>query len=97
MTMESAVTLGRALRDCGSPEEAFTTYEQIRRKRAEKIIAYGAKSASAKAAGPFAALMRDTFMGIGLKYFYKPDSTDAWLLGHHIDFDAPVRADLATV
>jgi len=97
MAMESAVTLGRCLRDYAGPEEAFTAYQQIRHKRVEKIIAYGAKSASSKAAGPFAALMRDTFMGIGLKYFYKPESTDAWLLGHHIDFDAPVQAELAAV
>ena len=97
MAMESAVTLGRALRDCATTEEAFTTYADIRRKRAEKIIAYGQKSANSKAAGPFSALMRDTFMGIGLKYFYKPDSTDAWLLSHHIDFNAPVQVELATV
>jgi 2-polyprenyl-6-methoxyphenol hydroxylase-like FAD-dependent oxidoreductase len=95
MAMESAVTLGRCLRDCADPPAAFTAYERLRRERVAKIIAHGAKSASSKAAGPFSALMRDTFMRIGLKYFYKPESTDAWLLGHHIQFDAPVPGEPA--
>lgn len=94
MAMESAVTLGRCLRDCAGPPEAFTAYEHLRRERVAKIVAHGAKSASAKAAGPFSALMRDIFLRIGLKYFYKPESTDAWLLGHHIDFGAPVHGEL---
>jgi hypothetical protein len=89
MAMESAVTLARCLRDCSAPEEAFTTYERLRRERVERIIAYGAKSAHWKAAGPVAAFLRDTFMHIGLTYFYKAES-DAWLFRHHIDWNTPV-------
>jgi FAD-dependent urate hydroxylase len=87
MAIESAVTLARCLRDHPTPTEAFHAYDGLRRNRVERIIAYGAKSAASKAAGPFAALVRDTFMTIGLRLVYKPTS-DAWLLRHHIDWNA---------
>ena len=89
VAIESAITLARCLRDCTNPTDAFSSYERLRRDRVERIIAYGAKAAASKAAGPLAALLRDTFMTIGLNLFYKQNS-DAWLLGHHTDWDTPV-------
>ena len=94
MAMESAVTLGRCLRDCAGPQEAFAAYERLRRGRVDQILRRGAKTANSKAVSGFAAFMRDTFMGIGLKYFYKPEN-DAWLFQHHIDWDTPVSEELA--
>jgi FAD-dependent urate hydroxylase len=83
--LESAVSLALCLRDSASVDAAFTTYEQG--ERVSRIWAEGAKTAASKAAGPFAAFMRDTFMTIGLK-FYKPESS-AWIFRHHIDWNAP--------
>jgi 2-polyprenyl-6-methoxyphenol hydroxylase-like FAD-dependent oxidoreductase len=89
MALEDAATLGRCLRDCDRPRQAFTTYSGLRRDRVAKIVALGAKTASSKASGPAAAMVRDAFMRLGFRFFYKPESA-AWLLSQHIDWDAPV-------
>jgi FAD-dependent urate hydroxylase len=90
MAIEDAVTLGRCLRDIDDPARAFATLQQLRRPRTDKILALGAKTASAKAAGPIASAVRDAFMKFGFRFFYKPESS-AWLLRNHIDWDDRVR------
>lgn len=90
MAIEDAVTLGQCLRDIDDPARAFATLQQLRRPRTDKIVALGAKTASSKAAGPLAAAMRDAFMKIGFRFFYKPESS-AWLLRNHIDWDQRVN------
>jgi FAD-dependent urate hydroxylase len=87
--LESAVMLALCLRDCDNPEDAFATFERHRRDRVARVWAEGKKGAASKAAGGFAAFMRNTFMRIGLKYFYKPESS-AWLYRHHIEWSASV-------
>lgn len=89
MAIEDAVTLGQCLRDIDDPVTAFATLQHLRRPRTDKILALGAKTASSKAAGPVAAAMRDAFMKIGFRFFYKPESS-AWLLRNHIDWDEQV-------
>ena len=89
MAMEDAVTLGRCLRDIGDPGAALATLQHLRRPRTGKIVALGAKTASSKAAGPVGAIMRDAFMKLGFRFFYKPES-GAWLLRNHIDWDEPI-------
>jgi FAD-dependent urate hydroxylase len=86
MAMEDAVTLGQCLRDIDDPQQALATLQHLRRPRTDKIVALGAKTASSKAAGPVAAAMRDAFMKLGFRFFYKPESS-AWLLRNHIDWD----------
>lgn len=85
MAMEDAVTLGQCMRDIDDPVLALKTLEHLRRPRTDKIVALGAKTASSKAAGPVGAAIRDAFMRIGFRFFYKPESS-AWLLRHHIDW-----------
>jgi 2-polyprenyl-6-methoxyphenol hydroxylase-like FAD-dependent oxidoreductase len=94
MAMEDAAVLGQCLRDCAGPREAFGTFERLRRERVNKIVALGAKTASSKAAGPAAALFRDSFMRFGFRFFYRPESA-AWLLRHHISWDEPVTGTAA--
>jgi FAD-dependent urate hydroxylase len=91
MALEDAAVLGQCLRDCGSPQEAFGLFEQLRRERVAKVVALGAKTASSKTAGPVGALLRDTFLRLGFRFFVKPESA-AWLLRQHIDWDDPVAA-----
>jgi 2-polyprenyl-6-methoxyphenol hydroxylase-like FAD-dependent oxidoreductase len=86
MAMEDAVMLGQCLRDIDDPVRALATLQELRRPRTDKIVALGAKTASSKAAGPVAAAMRDAFMKLGFRFFYKPESA-AWLLRNHIDWD----------
>jgi 2-polyprenyl-6-methoxyphenol hydroxylase-like FAD-dependent oxidoreductase len=91
MAIEDAVTLGRCLRDYPGPQEAFTAFERLRRDRVNKVVALGAKTASSKAAGAAGAILRDTMMRVGFRFFYKPESA-AWLLRQHTDWDTPVTA-----
>jgi 2-polyprenyl-6-methoxyphenol hydroxylase-like FAD-dependent oxidoreductase len=86
MALEDAVALGRCVRDAASPGAAFTAYERLRRDRVDKVVALGAKTASAKAAGPVGAVARDAMMRFGFKFFVKPESA-AWLLRHHSQWD----------
>ncbi len=92
MALESAVTLARCLRDESSPEAAFTAYERLRRDRVRRVWELGKRGASSKAASAFGRLRRDLLLRAGLR-FVKPAGA-AWLLQHHIQFDAPVQEEL---
>lgn len=86
MSLESAVTLARCLRDESSREAAFTAYEALRRDRVRRVWELGKRGAGSKAAGAFGRFRRDLMMRAGLR-FVKPAGA-AWLLQHHIEFDA---------
>ena len=88
MAIEDGVELGRCLRDLPDPRSAFAAYERMRRERVEKVVANGARSSNAKAAGPVARVLRDAFLPIFLRK--QAAQADMWLHGHHIDWDAPV-------
>ena len=95
MAIESAVTLARCLRDETAPEAAFAAYERLRRERTRRVWELGKRGAGSKAAGAFGRWRRDLLMRAGLR-FVKPAGA-AWLLQHHIEFDAPVSEELAAV
>ncbi|GAA4211881.1 FAD-dependent oxidoreductase [Actinocatenispora rupis] len=90
LAVESAVQLGRCLRDL-PPGPAFTAYETLRRERVERIIAMGARTNSDKAAGPVARVLRDLLMPVAMRAFAKPEKM-AWQYGYRIDWDAPALA-----
>lgn len=83
MAIEDAVTLARCLRDLPTPAEAFASYERERRARVEKVVAFGRRSGSGKAAGPIGARIRDAMMPYVLRKFATPES-QAWLLDHRV-------------
>jgi 2-polyprenyl-6-methoxyphenol hydroxylase-like FAD-dependent oxidoreductase len=87
LAIESAVQLARCLRDLPH-EQAFATYERLRRSRVEKIIAMAARTNSDKAAGPVARVLRDLLMPVAMKFLAKPEKM-AWQYDHRIDWDAP--------
>jgi FAD-dependent urate hydroxylase len=88
LAIESAVQLARCLRDL-PVEQAFATYEQLRRARVERIIKMAERTNADKAAGPIARVLRDLIMPVALKAFGDPEKF-AWQFDHPIDFDAPV-------
>ena len=92
IALESAVTLARCLRDGSSPEAAFAAYEALRRDRVRRVWELGKRGASSKAAGPLGRFRRDLLLRAGLR-FVKPAGA-AWLLQHHIEFEAPVTEGL---
>lgn len=89
--IESAVQLARCLRDLPH-EQAFATYEVMRRARVEKIIALAAKTNGDKAAGPVARVFRDLAM-LAMTKLVKPETMARkldWQFNYRIDWDAPV-------
>ncbi|MCT9092503.1 FAD-dependent monooxygenase [Streptomyces sp. ASQP_92] len=82
---ESAVELARCLRDLPY-DQAFATYERLRRPRVERIIKLGARTNSNKTAGPVGRVLRDLAMPVAMKLI-NPEKT-AWQFDHHINWDA---------
>ncbi|MFF1711420.1 FAD-dependent oxidoreductase [Streptomyces sp. NPDC058268] len=82
---ESAVELALCLRDLPY-DQAFSTYEELRRPRVERIIRLGARTNGNKTAGPVGRALRDLLMPVAMK-LVNPEKT-AWQFDHHIDWDA---------
>jgi hypothetical protein len=78
---------------------ATVDYEAARRERVEKVVAYGARSSSAKIPGTIGRAARDTFLRVAFRYLITDRGLD-WMHGHRIDWDGPLptaRRALATV
>ncbi|SLF47574.1 FAD-dependent oxidoreductase [Mycobacteroides abscessus] len=91
MALEDAVILAQCLRDCPDIHTSFATFEALRRKRVERIVRYGTRSANVKAAGPLGRVIRDLLLPIVFRrQAYEGGRSMTWLQGHHIDFERPV-------
>ena len=88
MAIEDAVVLAKCLRDLPDIRQAFAAYEQLRRERAERVVAQGARSSSGKAAGPVARVLRDLMLPVVLKRVASSGERSlAWMYGYHIEWD----------
>jgi 2-polyprenyl-6-methoxyphenol hydroxylase-like FAD-dependent oxidoreductase len=87
MAIEDAVVLGKCLRDSRDASSAFTAFEGVRRKRVERIVAYGARSSSTKAAGAVGRVLRDLALPFVFRHFVT-EKTMAWMYEHHIEWEA---------
>jgi 2-polyprenyl-6-methoxyphenol hydroxylase-like FAD-dependent oxidoreductase len=94
MAFEDAVTLARCLRDRPSTADAFVTYERLRRRRVEAVVARGKRTGDAKAPGPVGRWVRDRLVMplVAASMRRAGPNRDEWLTGHHIDWDSPVAA-----
>jgi FAD-dependent urate hydroxylase len=88
LSIESAVELARCLRDLPI-EQAFTTYEELRRPRVEKVAARSARVNNDKAPGPVGRVLRDLMFPLAMRTFYNPEKMFGWLHRHTIDWAAP--------
>jgi len=84
MAMEDAVTLGRCL--AGQPDvpAALAGYEELRRARVERVVAYGRRNGSAKTAGPVGRVIRDAMMPPLLRFLYRNGNPQSWILDHRV-------------
>jgi FAD-dependent urate hydroxylase len=89
MAIEDALVLAKCLRDLPDSARAFAAFEQIRRPRVERVVAFGARSSNQKAPGPVGRVVRDLALPTMLKLFAR--ASQDWLYGYHIDWDAQVR------
>jgi FAD-dependent urate hydroxylase len=94
LAMEDAVVLARCLRDMPDIRSAFATYEQLRRPRVERIVAWAARMNSNKAPGRMGRAVRDLVLPLFLKLQGGADA-QRWIFEHHIDWDTPVPLDRA--
>jgi 2-polyprenyl-6-methoxyphenol hydroxylase-like FAD-dependent oxidoreductase len=92
MAAEDGVILAKALRDMPSVPEALAAYEQARRARVERIVAFGARSSSAKIPGRFGRTVRDAMLRLVFRWVVT-DASMAWLYDHRVDWATPLRAE----
>ena len=59
MAAEDGVILAKALRDASSVPSALAAYEEARRERVERIVAFGARSSGTKTPGRLGSVLRD--------------------------------------
>ncbi|WP_067507734.1 NAD(P)/FAD-dependent oxidoreductase [Actinoplanes sp. TFC3] len=84
MAIEDAVVLGRCLGSESDVAGALWSYEKIRRPRVEKVVAYGKRSGSTKAAGPLGARLRDAMMPLVMRMLYRKGNPQGWILDHSL-------------
>lgn len=87
LAIESAVQLARCLRDAPTPSDAFTRYEQLRRKRVESVAAAAAKTNSQKASAPMVKALMHVLMPVALKTFFRPAKMFGSLHDYRIDWE----------
>jgi FAD-dependent urate hydroxylase len=94
LAMEDAVTLAQCLRDLPDARSAFVAYEEMRRPRVERIVAWAARMNSNKAPGRLGRALRDLVLPMILRRQGSADS-QRWIFDHHIEWDAPVQVGRA--
>ena len=95
MAAEDGVILAKALRDLPSIPEALDAYEQLRRGRVEKIVAWGARGSSAKVPGAFGRVTRDLLLRLVLRLFVTERSM-AWQFDHRVEWARRLPAGVTT-
>lgn len=91
MALEDGVVLAQCLRDAPDVRRAFALFERLRRRRVERIVAQGARSSSAKAAGPVGRILRDLMLPWVFRHVVT-ERSQAWICEHHIDWNRCVAA-----
>jgi 2-polyprenyl-6-methoxyphenol hydroxylase-like FAD-dependent oxidoreductase len=71
LALEDAIVLGKCLRDIANPEQAFATFQHLRKKRVEALIQQARRTSSGKIPNPVMGWIRDlmlpTFLKAGAK------------------------------
>ena len=91
MAAEDGVILAKALRDLRSIPEALAAFEAARRRRVEKIVAYGARGSSAKIPAGFGRVARDMALRLVFRYLVTERSM-AWQFDHRVAWDRRMQA-----
>lgn len=87
--------LTRCLRDLREPQQAFARYEELRRPRAERIVAAGRRCGNNKALESRAAVfLRDLFMPLAFRFF-ATEKAMSWIYDYEIPWDEPMMQEAA--
>lgn len=97
MALEDAEVLAICLRDIPDLEQAFATYELLRRDRTRKMFDVGERGDSGKyVLEPMKQWFRDLTTPIFLKLFANPRASD-WMYSYRIAWDTKISASTSTV
>ena len=96
MAIEDAIALAGELDRAASIEAAFAAYEELRRERVEKIVAWGARGSSNKVPGRFGRVVRDVMLRVLFRWVITEKSL-GWMYDYRIGLARPPRADVAAV
>lgn len=90
MALEDAAILAKCLRDIPDLEQAFATYEHLRRARTIKMHAVGKQGDSGKhMIRPVQQWFRDLMTPIFLKLFAN-EKASAWIYSYRVDWDTKI-------
>jgi 2-polyprenyl-6-methoxyphenol hydroxylase-like FAD-dependent oxidoreductase len=97
MAMEDAVVLAKCLRDVTSPEQAFATYQELRKPRVDRVVKWGNMNARPpKVRTPWGMQLRNLTWPFLFSKIPTLVSMD-WLYGHHVDWQEPVVPSASSV
>lgn len=97
MALEDAVVLAKCLRDIPGVEQAFATYEQLRRERTANMFELGQRGDSGKfVTHPLRQWVWDLTTPIFLKLFANPKASD-WIYSYRVDWGEPIRSDTPAI
>jgi 2-polyprenyl-6-methoxyphenol hydroxylase-like FAD-dependent oxidoreductase len=90
LALEDAMMLAKCLRDLPDLEQAFATYERLRRARVERMVRHGRNAGQGKVmTNPVQVWLRDRLTPVFLKLFANPKALD-WIYSYQVDWDEPV-------
>jgi 2-polyprenyl-6-methoxyphenol hydroxylase-like FAD-dependent oxidoreductase len=91
LAMEDAIVLAKCLRDIPELEQAFATYERLRRERDERVVQYARSLGSWKVmTNPIQVWFWELLMPFFLKRSANPNATD-WIYSFKVEWNAPVE------
>ena len=86
LAVEDAIVLAKCLRDISDLDQAFATYEHLRRARVERVVKYGRSTGQAKVmTNPLQVWFRDMLAPLFLKFFANPAALD-WVYSYKVDW-----------
>jgi 2-polyprenyl-6-methoxyphenol hydroxylase-like FAD-dependent oxidoreductase len=90
LAMEDAAILAKCVRDIPRLEQAFATFEGMRRARVERTVKWARSLGGLKSASnPIQVWFRDLMLPILLKLFANPTALD-WIYGYNVDWETPL-------
>ncbi|MBD0382313.1 FAD-dependent monooxygenase [Paenibacillus sp. WST5] len=92
MALEDAIVLAKCIRDIPDLEQAFATYEHLRRDRTVKMFDVGKHGDSGKhVIRPMQQWFRDVTTPLFLKLFANQKASE-WMYGYRVDWETQVQA-----
>jgi 2-polyprenyl-6-methoxyphenol hydroxylase-like FAD-dependent oxidoreductase len=90
LALEDAMVLAKCLRDLPDLEQAFATYERLRRARVERMVRHGRNAGQGKVmTHPIQVWLRNSLTPAFLKLFANPKALD-WIYSYQVEWNEPV-------